>query len=99
MARTAEPMGEMAQTIDSRLRRLCVKAGVKHCIADGYRHSFATAALATGVLNAQVAALLGHSGTAMVHVYRSSYEIKGMSLAVTRPYEKPSDNTTPKPLQ
>jgi putative NIF3 family GTP cyclohydrolase 1 type 2 len=45
-------------TIDSRQRRLRVKAGVKHCIAYAYRHSFATDALAKGVPDAQVAALL-----------------------------------------
>ncbi|HTU92414.1 MAG TPA: site-specific integrase [Gemmataceae bacterium] len=56
-----------AQAIGCRLRRLCVKAGVKHCIAYGYRHTFATDALANGVPDAQVAALLGHSGTAMLH--------------------------------
>ena len=56
-----------AQAIGCRLRRLCIKAKVKHCIAYGYRHSFATDALAKGVPDAQVAALLGHSGTAMLH--------------------------------
>jgi integrase len=33
----------------------------------GYRHTFATDALASGVPDAQVAELLGHSGTAMLH--------------------------------
>ena len=36
-------------------------------IAYGYRHSFATDALAKGVADAQVAELLGHAGTAMLH--------------------------------
>lgn len=56
-----------AQAIGCRLRRLCEKVGVKHCIAYGYRHSFATDALSSGVPDAQVAALLGHSGTTMLH--------------------------------
>jgi integrase len=55
------------QAVGCRLRRLCVKAGVKHCIAYGFRHAFATDALANGVPDAQVAALMGHSGTAMLH--------------------------------
>src|SRR5262249_10940502 len=42
------------------------KTGVK-AIAYGYRHTFATDALASGVPDAQVAALLGHSGTSMLH--------------------------------
>jgi integrase len=43
------------------------KAGVAEATAYGYRHSFATDALANGVPDAQVAELLGHSGTAMLH--------------------------------
>jgi integrase len=35
-----------AQAIGRRLARLCVKAGVKPCMAYGYRHTFATDALA-----------------------------------------------------
>jgi len=60
-----------AQAIGRRLFRLCEKAGVKPCIAYGYRHTFATDALANGVPDAQVAALLGHSGTAMLHKHYS----------------------------
>jgi len=56
-----------AQAVGCRLRRLCVKAGVKHCIPYGYRHTFATDALANGVPDAHVDELLGHSGTAMLH--------------------------------
>lgn len=47
------------------------KAGVKHAVAYGYRHTFATDALANGVPDAQVAELLGHSGTAMLHKHYS----------------------------
>lgn len=69
-----------AQAIGCRLRRLCVKAGVKHCIAYGYRHSFATQALANGVPDAQVAALLGHSGTAMLHRHYSHLTAQSQAL-------------------
>jgi integrase len=47
------------------------RAGLKKAIAYGYRHTFATEALANGVPDAQVAALLGHSGTAMLHKHYS----------------------------
>jgi integrase len=55
-----------AQAIGRRMARLCEKAGLK-AIAYGYRHGFATDALANGVPDAQVAELLGHSGTTMLH--------------------------------
>jgi len=47
------------------------KAGVPHAVCYGLRHSYATAALASGVPDATVAALLGHSGTAMLHRHYS----------------------------
>jgi len=47
-------------------RRLAMRAGVK-ATAYGYRHTFATDALARGIPDAHVAALLGHSSTAMLH--------------------------------
>ena len=52
------------------MARLRKKAGVKGT-AYGYRHGFATDALAKGVPDAQVAALLGHSGTTMLHRHYS----------------------------
>jgi len=52
------------------MRRLSKAAGVK-AIAYGYRHTFATDALGNGVPDAQVAALLGHSSTAMLHKHYS----------------------------
>ena len=39
--------------------------------AYGFRHTFATRALAAGIPDAQVAALLGHANTAMVHKHYS----------------------------
>jgi hypothetical protein len=40
---------------------------IAHAVAYGLRHTFATDALANGVPDAQVAELLGHSGTATLH--------------------------------
>jgi integrase len=48
------------------VRRACRAAGVT-ATAYGYRHTYATSALAKGVPDATVAALLGHSSTAMLH--------------------------------
>ncbi|CAN5254912.1 hypothetical protein BH11PLA2_BH11PLA2_30600 [soil metagenome] len=59
------------QSLGSRMRALCSKAQVRRCIAYGYRHSFATQALSNGIADATVAALLGHSGTAMLHKHYS----------------------------
>jgi integrase/recombinase XerC len=47
--------------------RLRKRTGIKNATAYGYRHSFATDALASGVPDAHVAELMGHSGTAMLH--------------------------------
>jgi len=49
-----------AQAIGCRLRRLCKRAKVRHCIAYGYRHSYASDALARGVPDTIVRGLLGH---------------------------------------
>ena len=56
--------------ITQAMRRTRKEAGVKG-IAYGYRHTFATDALANGVPDATVAALLGHSSTAMLHKHYS----------------------------
>jgi integrase/recombinase XerC len=69
-----------AQAIGCRLRRLCRRAGVRHCIAYGLRHTFATDALSNGVPDAQVAALLGHSGTAMLHRHYSHLTARSQAL-------------------
>ena len=47
------------------------RLGLGRIILYGYRHSFATSALANGVPDAQVAELLGHSGTSMLHKHYS----------------------------
>jgi integrase len=47
------------------------RAGLPGKVAYGLRHTFATDALAAGVPDAQVAELLGHSGTAMLHRHYS----------------------------
>jgi integrase len=56
------------------------KAGVKGATAYGYRHAWATAALARGVPDAQVAALMGHSGTAMLHRHYSHLTAQSQAL-------------------
>jgi integrase len=60
-----------AQAIGSRMRTLCRRAGLRRLTVYGYRHSFATDVLANGVPDATVAALLGHSSTAMLHKHYS----------------------------
>jgi site-specific recombinase XerD len=47
------------------------RAGLPHAISYGLRHSFATDALSNGVPDATVAALFGHSNTAMLHKHYS----------------------------
>lgn len=58
------------RSITEAMRRVQAKTGIK-CIAYGYRHGFATAALAKGIPDAQVAALLGHTSTAVLHAHYS----------------------------
>lgn len=65
--------------ITKRMLALCRRAGVK-AIAYGYRHTFATDALASGVPDAHVAALLGHQGTAMLHKHYSHLTSKANVL-------------------
>jgi integrase len=57
-----------------------LRAGVGQAVAYGYRHSFATDALANGVPDAQVAELLGHSGTAMLHKHYSHLTARSRAL-------------------
>ena len=56
--------------ITQAMRKLCQKAGVK-CIAYGYRHKLATDALASGIPDTHVAALLGHGSTTVLHKHYS----------------------------
>jgi integrase len=63
-----------------RIRALCKRLGIRGIIAYGYRHGFATDALANGVPDAQVAELLGHSGTAMLHRHYSHLGARAEAL-------------------
>jgi integrase len=65
--------------IGHALRRTCKRAGVK-AIAYGYRHTFATDALAAGVPDATVAALLGHCDTSMIHRHYSHLSSRTRTL-------------------
>lgn len=60
-----------AKAIGSRMEYWSRKAGIRRVIAYGFRHSFATDALCQGIPDATVAALLGHSGTGMLHQHYS----------------------------
>jgi integrase/recombinase XerC len=60
--------------------KLSRRTGLK-ATAYGYRHTFATDALAVGVPDAQVAALLGHGSTAMLHRHYSHLSSKTQVLA------------------
>lgn len=68
-SRFGKPWSENA--LVKAMIRLRKRAGLDKGILYGYRHTFATDALANGVPDAQVAALLGHSGTAMLHKHYS----------------------------
>lgn len=59
-----------AQAITYAMMRLRRRLGIT-AIAYGYRHSFATRALASGISDAIVASLLGHSSTATLHKHYS----------------------------
>ena len=59
-----------SNAVSLRMMRLCDKAGVK-AIAYGYRHTYGTDALTQGLPDAHVAALMGHTGTNMLHHHYS----------------------------
>jgi len=69
----------------NRLWRLNAKLGTDATLY-GFRHSFATQALVNGLPDAQVAALLGHRGTAMLHKHYShlTAQAQAMREAVAR---------------
>jgi integrase len=56
------------------------RLGLGRVVPYGYRHTFATDALAGGVPDAQVAELLGHSGTGMLHRHYSHLTAKAATL-------------------
>jgi integrase len=62
------------------MRRTRERVGIPQAIAYGLRHTFATDALSNGVPDAQVAELLGHSGTAMLHRHYSHLGAKAEAL-------------------
>jgi len=63
-----------------KVRALRKRLGIRGVMPYGYRHSFATDALANGVPDAQVAELLGHSGTAMLHRHYSHLTARARTL-------------------
>jgi integrase len=69
-----------AQAIGKRMQRLCIKAGIKSRTPYGYRHTFGTSALVNGVPDAHVAALMGHSGTNMLHRHYSHLTARARAL-------------------
>jgi integrase len=73
------------------VRRACRKAGVT-ATAYGYRHTYATSALAKGVPDATVAALLGHSSTAMLHRHYSHLTSQANVLRNAAELVRPTDN-------
>lgn len=58
------------QAVVSRFLRLSEKLGVSVC-AYNYRHTFGTRALAAGLPDTHVAALMGHTSTRMLHQHYS----------------------------
>lgn len=66
-------------SVTGKFGRVCRKAGVK-LTAYFLRHTFATDALTNGVPDAQVAELLGHSGTAMLHRHYSHLGARAEAL-------------------
>ena len=78
LATDCKPM--TAKAIGGRMRRTCDRAGLRRCIAYGYRHTFATDALSKGVPETCVSALLGHATTAMLHKHYAHLGAKTQAL-------------------
>jgi len=70
LLRTRGGNGWDAQSVNGMMRKLGLKVGEK-VMPYGYRHGFCTSALAKGVPDAHVAALMGHTSTAMIHRHYS----------------------------
>jgi integrase len=69
------------------VRQLCRRLGMRESITPyGLRHNFATDALARGVPDAQVAALLAHGSTAMLHRHYShlTTQVQALKEALSR---------------
>lgn len=62
------------------VRSRCHQLGIRSVIPYGYRHTFATDALASGVPDAHVAELLGHQGTAMLHRHYNHLTAKSRAM-------------------
>jgi integrase len=60
--------------------KTCRRLGLPHLSPYGFRHGFATDALVAGVPDAQVAALLGHSSTTMLHRHYSHLTARAAAL-------------------
>ncbi len=67
-------------SIAKQVRVLRLRLGIKGATPYGYRHGYATDALANGVPDAHVAELLGHSGTAMLHKHYSHLTARAKAL-------------------
>jgi integrase len=77
--RVGKPWSQSA--VGMAMRKAAQKAGLPGKIAYGYRHTWATDALAAGVPDAVVAEMLVHSSTAMLHRHYSHLATRGKLLA------------------
>jgi integrase len=84
--------------ISNRVRELRIKLGITGVIPYGYRHTFATDALAAGVPDAQVAGLLGHASTKMLYKHYSHLTARvtvlRLALGTFRGESEQKDGTT-----
>jgi integrase len=71
------PAYYLARLVRNLRRRLGLRDGITPY---GLRHGFATDALANGIPDAQVAELMGHQGTAMLHRHYSHLTARGQVL-------------------
>jgi integrase len=83
--RNRNGVGWTKDAICGAFDRVGKRAGVR-VTAYGYRHTFATRALAAGVPDAHVAALLGHTSTTMLHRHYShlTHQAQSMRAALDR---------------
>jgi len=80
LLRHRQGRGWTSNSLAWALYKLRERAGVK-AVLYGYRHTFATDALAQGVPDAQVAQLLGHGSTAMLYRHYSHLGSKAKVMA------------------